>query len=52
MKKMYNSPSLEIVETIARYCAEELTVSSGSLGDHLGGGNEDIDFGGEYDDLN
>ena len=42
MKKTYDSPNLEIVETMERYCVVDLTTSSESLGDSSGGGNEDL----------
>ena len=42
MKKLYNTPEFDVIETMESYCATELNVSSANLGDHSGGGNEDL----------
>ena len=42
MKLVYEAPLAQIVEVIERYCDSELNVSSGELGDSIGGGNEDL----------
>lgn len=42
MKKEYRLPELEIFEVIQRYCDTDLNVSSGDLGNDMGGGHEDL----------